>query len=259
MKPNIAPSLKKHLPTLLEAQKNKLNEADTSVRVLRIFEQVLGYDALKDISHETPVKYRYSDLAIKIESQTAFLVEVKAAAVKLSLRFVDQGNWYAANTNIKWVLLTNGVDWNLYHLTWDQALGIKSDLVFAVTLASETLARCADTLAILHRTSVKNGGHEAFWRKKNALNPASLGHMLFSEDVIRFLRRKVWQREKVTVEMEDVAEAIQSLFSDDAKQKIGPAKIRRLKPLSPVKSDPPADAPPVPLQSTDGTQTESAV
>jgi fumarate hydratase class II len=45
-------ALSKLAPHLLQAQAENLNEADTVPRLIKVFEEVLGYDAMQDISRE---------------------------------------------------------------------------------------------------------------------------------------------------------------------------------------------------------------
>jgi len=224
MKINITRELKSYLPHLLQAQKDNLNEADTLQRIVMFFKDVLGYDAFTEISREVEVKCKYVDLAIKIEGAVKLFVEVKAAGKKLRDRHVVQGEVYAAEGNITWLLLTNGVEWNLYHLTIDE--GVDVERVFSVTLAPETLDESAEKLALIHRTSVKSGAHEKFWEHQTALSPATIGKAVFTEDVLRHIRKEIHQRQEVLIDIEDLADAIHGLLTPDAREQIGPPKIR---------------------------------
>lgn len=49
---DIRKDLKKFLPHLLKAQEDNLNEADTIQRLVKFFEDVLGYDAMTEITQE---------------------------------------------------------------------------------------------------------------------------------------------------------------------------------------------------------------
>jgi len=73
--------LKEFLPTIREAKKAKLNEADTRTRILFFLQQVLGYDPLKEITQEFMVSSRYVDLAVKIRGNIKFFIEVKAVQI----------------------------------------------------------------------------------------------------------------------------------------------------------------------------------
>ena len=66
--------LKKLLPHLLKAREENLNEADTVQRVLKVFEDVLGYDVMTEITREQQVKDKFVDIAIKLDDSVKFLV-----------------------------------------------------------------------------------------------------------------------------------------------------------------------------------------
>ena len=215
------------MPHLLKAQEDNLNEADTLQRVIKVFEDVLGYDMLSDISREMEVKWKYVDLTLKIEGITKFFVEAKRARAPLRDRFVEQGELYAAEANIPWVVLTNGVEWKLFHLTFDE--GVDFEPVFSVNLAADPIERSADLLSLLHRQAIKEGAHEEFWKRQAAMTADSIGKAIFNEDVLLFIRREIRRHEGTLIVLEDLAAAIYSLFTEEARVKIGPLKIRAKK------------------------------
>jgi predicted type IV restriction endonuclease len=218
--------LKKFLPHLLQAKSDNLNEADTVMRVIKVFEDVLGYSAMTEISRETNIKDKYVDLAIKLEASIRLLVEVKAAGTTLRDRHIEQAERYASEGNHRWVVLTNGTAWNLYHLTFEE--GIEYERVFAVDLAqADTIEKAAECLALLHRTSIRKDAHEAHWQHRLALSAGSIAKSIFTEDVLRLIRREIRQREGLRVDEEDLAAAIHDMFSADAREQIGPMRIRR--------------------------------
>lgn len=180
--------IKKFLRHLLKAQEENLNEAGTVQRLVKVFEEVLGYDAMTEITREKQVKDKYVDIAIKIDGAVRLLVEAKAAGTILRDRHIGQAERYAAEGNIRWVLLTNGVVWNLYHLSFEE--GIEYEHVFVVDLASDPPEKAAELLGLLHRQSIRNAEHEEFWQRRAALSPQSIGKALFTEEALRFIRRE---------------------------------------------------------------------
>ncbi len=112
MSVDIRHPLKKLIPILLKAKEENLNEADTVQRLMMVFQDVLGYDPLTEITREMPIKTKYVDLALKIDGVIKLLVEAKAAGSDLRDRHIEQAKSYAAESNIRWVVLTNGVNWN---------------------------------------------------------------------------------------------------------------------------------------------------
>ena len=196
---DIRKPLKKLLPHLLKAQADNLNEGDTVQRVIKVFEEVLGYDPMVEISRESAIKEKYCDLALKIDDAIRILVEVKAAGMVLRDRHTEQAQNYASHGNIRWVVLTNGVMWNLYHLTFEE--GIEATLAFTVELSGEGASeKACEFLALLHRQSVKKGDLDDYWERRVALSPASIGRALFTEEALKFIRREIRRREGVSID-----------------------------------------------------------
>lgn len=232
MPPDITKALKKYVPILLQAQRDNMNEADTVQRLIKVFEDVLGYDSLSEISREAQMKNKYVDVALKVDGVVRLLVEAKAAGVVLRDRHIEQAQSYASRNNFQWVLLTNGVCWNLYHLTFEE--GIEYERAFAVDLSVlEQFNESASLLSVLHRVAIKKGEHEGFWQKRRALGSASIGRALFQEGVLRLLRREIRRNEGLLIDSEDLAKALHGMFSLEAREQIGPVKIRRKRTRSP--------------------------
>jgi predicted type IV restriction endonuclease len=249
---DIRKPLKKILPHLLKAQADNLNEGDTVQRVIKVFEEVLGYDPMAEITRESAIKERYCDLALKIEDTIRILVEVKAAGMVLRERHTEQAQNYASHGNIRWVVLTNGVVWNLYHLTFGE--GIEATLAFTVDLSEGVSDKAADLLSLLHRQAVKKGDLDDYWERRVALSPASIGRALFTEEALKFIRREIRRREGVSIDEEDLAAAIHEMLSTEARERIGPLKIRR-RPKARAKT---SEASPAPIpEAADGTDPES--
>lgn len=217
--------LKKILPHLLQAKADNLNEADTVQRLIKVLEEVFGYDLLTDITREKQVKDKFVDLAVKVDGKIRFLIEVKSAGTTLRDRHIDQAESYAARDNIRWVLLTNTVVWNLYHLTFEE--GIEALRAFSVDLSKQTIDEACECLSLLHCRSVRKHQLDDFWARQMALNPASLAKSVFSEDILRHIRRDIRRREDIAVDEEDLATAIHALFTVEAREQMGPLKIRR--------------------------------
>jgi hypothetical protein len=225
MASDIRRALKKLQPVMLEAQQANLNEADTAQRLVIFFQEVLGYDPLTEISREAQIKDKYVDIALKIEGAVKLLVEAKAAGVDLRDRHIEQAKSYAAESNIRWVVLTNGVIWSLYHLTFEE--GIEYERLFLADLAVDDLDAAAEKLSLIHRRSVGRGKHEEFWQRHTALDAVSLGKAIYTENVLRLMRRDIRKREGILVDEEDLAGAIHAMLSSEVREKIGPVRIRR--------------------------------
>ena len=234
MPQDIRRPIKKILPHLLKAKKDNVNEADTCTLICEVLQNALEYDPLHDISREVTIKEGRADFAVKLNGSVKFIVEAKAAGVVLRARHIGQAERYAAEGNIPWVLATNGLAWHLYHLTFDE--GIEYETAFAVDLEIDDLAKAAEMISLLHKKSVVKGELGEFWEKRAALGPASIARSLFTEDMLRRMRREIRRREGALIDHEDLGRAIHDMFSIDVREKIGPFKIikRRKKKLRPA-------------------------
>lgn len=222
----IRKSLKRFTTLFREARDANLNEADTVLRLCRFFEDVLGYDGIEDISREAEMKNRYVDICLKIDGRVRILVEAKAAGVQLRDRHIEQAQAYASQNNFRWVLLTNGLDWHLYHLTFEE--GIEYERAFVVTLSDDCgLDEAAEKLQHLHKKAVAKGKLEEFWEKTAALGPASIGAALFHESVLRVLRREIRRDTGVLIDPEDLAKSLHEMMSPESRELIGPLRLRK--------------------------------
>jgi hypothetical protein len=222
---NIRPALKKILPHLMAAKEQNINEADTVVRLIKVLEDVLGYDPMSEISREAQLRDKYIDLLLKINGVPKLIIEAKAAGIELRDRHIEQAENYASRNNYPWVLLTNGINWRLYHLTFEE--GIEYDVAFNIDLSKDDFNHCADTLAVLHRSSVAANKLEGFWACRVALSPASISKAMLHEDVLNELRRQVRKDTGTNMEIDELAEAIRDMFSQEIREQVGAMRIRK--------------------------------
>lgn len=217
---------------LREARERGANESDTVMYLVKFFEEILGYESLKgEISKEYAIKDRYCDLALKIDGSPRILVECKAASLKGLLdKHIEQAENYASRAGVCWVVLTNGIEWRLYHLTFAETEGIAHDLAFEANLL-EDLEKAPDQLweklSLLSKDSVKRDGLEEFWSQKKALSPSSVVRALFTQDVLIVIRRELNRTAPARLELEDVFNAIRDVLSKEALLEAGDITIKK--------------------------------
>lgn len=242
---DIRKDFKRYAPIFQQAADQGMNEADTSLRLGKFFEEVLGYDMFLDISKEYTVKDRFVDYAIKINGKTTFFVEVKQA-----------GN-YAANAGVEWVILTNGTCWHLYHLTFED--GIQSDLIFSVDVSKEPIDDAATKLSLLHKKSVEKGEHLDYFNKIKTLEPKNIMQCIFHEETLCSIRKQLKKMTGVRIEEEALVSGIKQMISPDTWEKIGDIKVKRQRKMTKSKKEAvPSDVEAVqPLENNTGEITNS--
>ena len=177
-----------------EARDRGANESDTVMFLVKFFEEVLGYD-----------------IALKIAGTIGVLVEGKAAG-------------------IRWVALTNGIEWRLYHLSWAENEGIAHDLAWQADLLGETESDAEGLwkkLCLLSRFSVDKGLLDEYWEQKKALSPGSAVRALFSEEVLMKIRQVLNRNAPARLEMEDVFNAVRDALSKEALLEAGDISIKK--------------------------------
>jgi hypothetical protein len=219
--------IKKYLPILREAREANRNEAETVMIATEFLKDVLGYDIFKEISKEFPVKDKSCDLALKIEGQAKILVEAKPISNALHDKNIEQAEMYGSRSGIPWVILTNGAQWHLYHLTFNEAEGIDRIRVLAVDLLGEETNEetYANQMAILHRDSVASGELEILWKKFSALEAKGLVHCLFSVRVLSHLRREVRRETGILIPFEEIAEGLKNLLDKSTLTELADIRI----------------------------------
>jgi hypothetical protein len=215
-----------------EARERGANESDTVMYLVKFFEEVLGYDSLRgEISKELAIKDRYCDLALKVDGAVRLLVEAKAAGLKgLVEKHIEQAENYASRAGICWVLLTNGLEWRLYHLTFNEGEGIAHDVAFEANLVTELDSdpeALWAKLAVLSRAAMKKDDLEQFWSHKKALSPSAVVRVLFHEDVLAVVRRELNRDAPARLDMEDVFKAVRDVLSKEALADAGDLGIRK--------------------------------
>jgi predicted type IV restriction endonuclease len=222
---DITKDLRKYIPIFQQAYEQNINEAETSLRVGKFLEDVLGYDVFQDITKEHTVKDRFVDYAIKLNGKVTFFIEIKQAGIELREKHIEQASNYAANAGVSWVALTNGRCWQLYHLTFDD--GIQSDLILSADFLSGDIKEASSKIGLLHKKSVLKGEHEDFYAKIKVLSPKSIIQAIFQENTLRMIRGHLKRMTGITVDEEDLVAGIKQMLSAEAWKDIGEVRVKR--------------------------------
>jgi hypothetical protein len=219
--------LKKFADVFKAARERNADESNTVMYLIKFFEEVLGYDPLAgEITKEIPIKERYCDFAIVLDCKNdegkpkpEFLVEAKAAYVKtLNEKHIEQAENYASRAAVRWVLLTNGVEWRLYHLTFDNN-GIQPDPVFVLNFleAMEKDPELAwDTLSVLAKSNVQENSLETYYEQQKLLSPKMIVTTLVGEEVLMKIRQELNRKAPARLDIKDVFHAVMHVLDQDA-------------------------------------------
>jgi predicted type IV restriction endonuclease len=206
------------------------NEAVTRQRIEKIFETCMGFDILKHITPEYAVHgvgdAEYCDLAIRLDEKTSpiVLVEIKRVKSDLSTKHLKQVASYAINKGCEWALLTNGREWRLYHISFDQPP--QTTLVESWNIISDDLTVLADKFSLICYKSLKRDSLKQLWVKTNVLTAHNILKTILSENSISLIRRSLKSTKKrVAVSPEEVVGAIRRLLNETALAELENIKI----------------------------------
>lgn len=183
--------IKTFQPILSAAKARDDGEQDTVMIVTDMLRDVFGYDKYSEITAEYAIRSTFCDLAIKLDGQIATLIEVKAIGLDLKDAHVKQAVDYAANQGVDWVLLTNGICWRVYRVTF--AKPIDHELVLEIDFCAMN-PRSNDDLGRLYLWC-KEGWMKSvlgdYHAQQQALSRFFLAAVILSDPVVDVIRREL--------------------------------------------------------------------
>ncbi|MCK4414396.1 MAG: type I restriction enzyme HsdR N-terminal domain-containing protein [Candidatus Eisenbacteria sp.] len=225
----VAERFKKHLPAfqrvLQSARVRDVNESDTVTIVTDMLSTVFGYDKYSEITSEQAIRGTFCDLAVVVDGKTKFLIEVKAIGLTLKENHLRQAVGYGANQGIQWVVLTNGIDWEIYRLRFEKPIGY--DLVCSIDFLTLNARKKDDhaKLFLLCKEGLAKAAIEEFAARTQSLNRFVLAALIQTETVANVLRREI---RRMSPEVKVTADEIKDLLGDVLKRDVvdGEAAVR---------------------------------
>ncbi|MBW1933646.1 MAG: type I restriction enzyme HsdR N-terminal domain-containing protein [Deltaproteobacteria bacterium] len=173
------------------AQDRDVNEADTVSIAQDILAEVFGFDKYLEITSEYAIRGTYCDLAIKIDEKIQYLLEVKAIGLTLKASHLRQVVDYGANHGVQWVVLTNGIMWELYRIRFERP--IDCDLVSSFNFLELNPRKEDDQqkLFLLSKKGLSKSIREDYYERVQSVNRFVIGAIVLSESVVNAIRRDI--------------------------------------------------------------------
>jgi len=203
--------LRRYQRILADAQSRDVNESDTVVIVSDMLADLFGYDKYADLTTEFCIRSTFCDLAIKLNGELRFLIEVKSIGTDLKENHLRQAVDYGAKQGTEWIVLTNGAEWQAHRIRFEQP--IQSDQVFTVNLL-DPATKTADAVAKLYLLSKEAAGNTEigrYWTQKEATSRFVLAQLFLDDDILRTLRRELRAiSSDVKVSVDDLRELVRN-------------------------------------------------
>lgn len=187
----ISSKLKSYQAIALSHKEKDVSEADTVTLVKDILSDCFGFNKYEELTSEQQVKNTFVDLAVKIDGKIKFLIEVKASGVELNSSHLRQAVNYGSNLGIQWIVLTNGLEWQLHKVTFSPHIEteeLSSFNLLNIDLKNEEVQM---KLYLLCREGIDSDAMDEYNEHAQALNKFNIAQVILSESIISTIRREL--------------------------------------------------------------------
>ncbi len=194
-------------PLLKRVLQDSPNESQSRLLLDRILQDVLDY-SLGEIKTEQKIQGRAADYVLAPGGVDALVIEAKRIGAPLRDKQIFQATSYAAYAGIRWALLTNVVNWQLYRVATEDK--VEADLVFALDLQGGLDGDSAYRLMLLSKTGITRCELlDKLWRKKVALSQESLIAAILNEEVLNKIRAVLLRERGCQLANQEIQDAIE--------------------------------------------------
>ncbi len=176
---------------LENASDRDVNESDTVTIVTDMLAAVFGFDKYTEVTSEQAIRGTYCDLAVCLDGKMKYLIEVKAIGLTLKENHLRQVVNYGANHGIPWVVLTNGLTWDIYRIRFEQPIAWDHLCSFNFLDVNPRQQEDLERLYILCRDGVVKAAIDAFHDHTRNVNRFVIGAIVASDAVVNVVRREI--------------------------------------------------------------------
>lgn len=173
------------------AKDRDVNESDTVSIIKDMLAEVFGYDKYLDVTSEFAVRGTFCDLAIKVDNKVEFMIEAKAIGLELKEGHLRQAIEYGANNGVQWVILTNGMVWQIYKIRFEQPINYDLVCEFSFVELDPKNEEHQEKLFIVCKEGLVKDAREEFHEKILTVNRFVLGALILGDEVVGVIRREL--------------------------------------------------------------------
>jgi len=174
---------------LKDADDRDINEADTVTIITDMLTEIFGFDRYTEITSEYAIRNTYCDLAVKVDDDVKYLIEVKSIDQILKDTHLRQAIDYGAHEGIRYVVLTNGINWHVYNIQLKKT--IQYDKVFELDF-KEINARNPESqqlLFLLSKEGLSKDVISDYQERIQTINRYIIGAILLNKPALDAIRR----------------------------------------------------------------------
>jgi hypothetical protein len=182
---------KKYQKILRSASDRDINEADTVTIVSDVLGELFGFDKYSEITSEFAIRGTYCDLAVKIKDDVKYLIEVKAVGLNLKDHHLRQAVNYGANKGIQWVVLTNGLIWEIYNIRLEKVLQYDKVCTLDFLNINPRKSEDQEILFLLCKEGLTKAVIDEYQERMKSVNRFVIGGVLLTPPALELIRREL--------------------------------------------------------------------
>ena len=196
---------------LAKAKERDVNESDTVTIITDMLEEIFGFDKYSEITREYGIQGTFCDLAIKTNKKIEYLIEVKAIGLALKGKHIKQAVNYASREGIKWVVLTNGMNWQIHRVSLDGK--VQNERIFSIdfTEINPKQKEQQELLFLLCRRGVQKDLIGDYYEYRQSVNHHTIGALLLTDSVTNAVRKELRKlKPGIKVDIEEISNLIKN-------------------------------------------------
>ncbi|KOX13998.1 hypothetical protein [Nocardiopsis sp. NRRL B-16309] len=201
---------------LAELIERDANDGDTRLLVADFLSVGLNYSKYQELTTEYRTSGDSVDYAIILDGDVFAPVEVKGVGQDLDIRNIQMARRVAAEHGSRWVVLTNGRLWKVFHLRPQEDGGTTQPVpVIDVDLLDrDAHERTVDLLFHLTHEAVEHGRLDALRRWRESTEAAPLAQILRWDTVVSAILAELREVSEHPGHTGDAAEVVRALTEE---------------------------------------------
>jgi predicted type IV restriction endonuclease len=153
--------------------------------------EIFGFDKYTEITSEQAIRGTYCDLAVKVDGKIKYLIEVKAIGLNLKENHLRQAIGYGANHGITWIVLTNGIEWQIHKIKFERPIGCDLVCTLDFSTINPRKQESQDKIFLLCKEGLAKAAIEEFHDHVQSVNRFIIGAITLSKPVLSSIRREL--------------------------------------------------------------------
>ena len=177
---------------LLKAAKER-DASRAATLALDLLSDLFGFDRYSEVTSELDNREAVYDFAIHSGNSVAMLIRISPVCSAPDDRYLLATAQHALLHGVEWIVLTNGIGWQVHHVEDTGKTRPETPIVLAFDLSHMQPGRDShiETLFLLTREGHKSAGLNHFRLRLEVTNRHYLGAMMLSDPVVTAVRREL--------------------------------------------------------------------